>query len=257
MLLWFHDWASGKLVDGSRVTSAVFFVCLSAWVLVVCVCVCSCLVHSGVYAIDSSLPMSNLVFVVVVCLCMFRLWVISCQCWQTTKRSLSSPICRYPHSCPKTGFQFSAVSAEIAPPYFWAFGLQNVFCPQTTRKIVISAIFSLATFKNGPAMLYNIEGPFVYISMHIYICVYIYISVCMYICMHNTVPCNLGGRFWPVYAVFIVQSAKNGFSKMFLAISPNLTGVFGLPLNRCFMWVLIFTSKNRRCSQFCLGKSTL
>ena len=70
----------------------------------------------------------------------------SCQCCLGTKKGSRTPICRYPHSCPKIGFQLFAFSAETVPPYFGVFGPKIVFCPQATRKIVISDKFLLSTF---------------------------------------------------------------------------------------------------------------
>ena len=60
VLLWFHYWVSGKVVDfGSQVRSVVFFVVsvLSVWVLNVCF-----LFDLGVHVIDLSPPLSNLFF---------------------------------------------------------------------------------------------------------------------------------------------------------------------------------------------------
>ena len=75
--LWLGFWKVGRFWKLGYVCRFLCYFC--AWVFVVCVGVYSCLVDLGVYVIDSSLPVkkTNLVFVVVVCLCMFPLWVIS------------------------------------------------------------------------------------------------------------------------------------------------------------------------------------
>ena len=65
MVSWLGFWRVCQF--GSRVTSVVC--CLSAWVLVMCVFLFGWFVY--VYVIDSSLPVSNLVFVMVVCLCTY------------------------------------------------------------------------------------------------------------------------------------------------------------------------------------------
>ena len=156
VLLWFHDWVLGKLVDfGSRVRSVVFG-CLSAWVLAVC----SSLVNLGVHAIDSSLP-TSICFFVPVCLCMFPLWVISWQCLKLERMFADPyfPISSFLSDNKVPVFRLLCLNSASL---FWGFCLKHVFCPKTTAKEVNSANYSFAIlalfvdpltwFKNRPPL---------------------------------------------------------------------------------------------------------
>ena len=98
---------------------------------------CSWLVDLGVYVIDSSLPMLNLVFVMIVCLvCPIVDHLLSILA------NYEKIVLLYlPMSALLSGnrVQFSTFSAEMVPPYFEGFGLHFLFGPEATIKTVISA----------------------------------------------------------------------------------------------------------------------
>ena len=135
MLLWFHDWVSGKLVDFvSPVTSVLFFVVsvLGFW-LCVCVCVFSCLVDLGVYVIDS-LQLAYVEF------------GLCCGCLALCASIvglLLSMLANYEEKFALTDFLMSAFLSENRVSVFRRLGRnsaslflglwsKNLFCPETT-----------------------------------------------------------------------------------------------------------------------------
>ena len=95
---------------------------------------------------------------------MFPSWMVCFHCGSSLgnvgkPEKSRTPISRCPHSCPKTGFQFSGFSAEIVPLHFWGFGLKTVF-PWSHHKnrdfsknclaILVLFVDPPTWFENGP-----------------------------------------------------------------------------------------------------------
>ena len=147
MVSWLGFGKVGRLWQSGQVCC--FLCCLSARVLAVCV-----LVWSIWVCMSSTLAcLSNLLPLVVVCFCVFPLWVISWQCWEPFSENSQT---RCPHSC--SNFPASRPNSALSLSLSLYLGVfAYLFCAAATVKTVISENCSLAIlalfatwFKNGP-----------------------------------------------------------------------------------------------------------